>query len=47
MGDPACFLDQTCITCGRVLEPAQRLAGICICGEPIEEHGGQPEWNPT
>jgi hypothetical protein len=37
MGDPACFLDQTCLSCGRVFEPAQHLAGVCVCGEPIDD----------
>jgi hypothetical protein len=37
MGDPACFLHETCMACGRVLESADRLAGVCVCGEPIDE----------
>jgi hypothetical protein len=37
MGDPACFLHETCLACGRVLEAPQRLAGVCVCGEPIDE----------
>jgi uncharacterized protein YqeY len=41
MGDPACFLDATCISCGRFLEPEDHRAGICPCGEPIDD-GSMP-----
>jgi hypothetical protein len=38
MGDPACFLHEICSACGRVLEPAQHVAGVCVCGELIDEN---------
>lgn len=41
MGDPACFLDATCFSCGRFLEPADHRAGVCPCGEPIDD-GSEP-----
>lgn len=37
MGDPACFLDATCFSCGRFLEPDDHRAGVCPCGEPIDD----------
>ncbi len=37
MGDPACFLDATCLTCGRFLEPEDHSSGFCRCGEPIDD----------
>lgn len=40
MGDPACFLDATCMSCGRFLEPADHRSGVCPCGEPIDETDG-------
>jgi hypothetical protein len=37
MGDPACFLSSTCITCGRMLEPGAADADRCPhCGAPLD-----------
>jgi hypothetical protein len=38
MGDPACFLDRTCLSCGRFLEDSMVTDSRCPhCGAPLED----------